>query len=465
MAIHSVVLEKPLGDQPEGTVIQVEESVAEALCSAGVAREATEEDVVGGDDEGAETDEAEDTPEAVQDQVQRIGRHVEEVTVKAAEKVAEKLVAQSAKRPRVVSNVHVAGSDEGETGGFRSMGEWTKAAMSAHNGDFSSMQRMNRSKAAVLRTMQTKGQMTVGTPADGGYLVPQQWAKTLWKLSFDKVPDLLGMCSQYPMETNLLNIPAWVQASGTTGITSAVTAEAAAITDTKGVVANVQLSLVKFAALVNTTDELERFNTYALESVLKQVVPQRIRYLVNDSIVNGTNSQVNLINNAATVVVTRATNNRISFQDILKMEAALFDDFVDDAIWLINNSTSPEVYGLAFPNTTATTQFPAFTPGAFGRETLLGPRPVGELLGKPVYRVENCPALGAKGDIILYSPKSIAAGSSGLIADKTPYLYFDKMINTYRFAWYADTVNPLTSVYTRKDGSTASNIVVLSASS
>jgi HK97 family phage major capsid protein len=179
--------------------------------------------------------------------------------------------------------------------------------------------------------------------------------------------------------------------------------------------------------------------------------------------VNGSNSQVNLVGNAATVTVTRETSGHISFNDITAMEAALFSDFVDDAIWLINNSTSPELYGLSFPNRTATTQFPAFTAGTFGN--LLGPKPVGELLGKPVYRLENVPALGNKGDIILYSPKAIAAGQSGLIGDQTPYLYFDKAVNTYRFLWYADTVNPMTVPYTRKDGSQASNIVVLSGTS
>jgi hypothetical protein len=94
-----------------------------------------------------------------------------------------------------------------------------------------------------------------------------------------------------------------------------------------------------------------------------------------------------------------------------------------------------------------------------------GPKPMGELLGKPVYRLENVPALGNKGDLILYNPGSIAAGSSGLIADRTPYLYFNLAQDTFRFIWYADTVNPMTTYYTRKDGSKASNIVVLSATS
>jgi hypothetical protein len=142
------------------------------------------------------------------------------------------------------------------------------------------------------------------------------------------------------------------------------------------------------------------------------------------------------------------------------MYAALWGDFTGGACWLINQSTIPEIYSM----TIGTSQYPAFTPGAFGSEQLLGPKPEGLLLGLPVYKLENVPALGAKGDIVLYNPKSIAAGQTGLIADSTPFLYFNLAQNSYRFMWYADTVNPLTSVYTRADSSTASNIVVLSQS-
>ncbi len=468
--IVSCVLEKPLGDNAEGTVIQLEDSVAQSLISAGIAREATEEDVAGAgaeDEDQGEDDQEDDgdAPALVEDQVRRLTADAEKTVTKAVEAVAEKLAARG-KRPGInATNLHVKGSDYGETGGFANLGEFAKTVMERDKGDYPALTRLNRSKSAVLETMRSKATgMSIGGGSghQGGDLVPQQWAQSIWRLSFENVPSLLDMCNQYPMENQIMNIPAWVQSSASAGLVAGVAAEAGTLTATVGVTANVQLSLNKFYVFVNTSDELERFNSYALDSVLKQVAPQRIRYLVNDSVVNGTNNGVNLVGNAATVTVTRATNSRISYPDILKMEAALFSDFVDDSVWLINNSTSPELYGMAFGSTSGT--FPAFTPGTFGSEQLLGPKPVGLLLGKPVYRLENLPALGSKGDIVLYSPKSIAAGQTGLIADATPFLYFNLAQNSYRFMWYADTVNPLTSVYTRADNSTASNIVVLSAS-
>lgn len=460
--IVSVVLEKPLGEQVEGSVIQVDEEVAQALISAGVAREATADDMGGADEVEGEVTESDDGACMVQDQVRRLAADATQTVEKAVEQAVEKLTS-TVKRPNlkahtVPQNRHVTGSDEARTGGFKSLGDaffcWSRKA----KGDYDMARKWSRWEG-----ISTKANMSItgGSGHQGGDLVPIEWAQQLWKLSFDKVPDLIGMCSQYPMQNQTLNIPLWVQSAADAGLQANVISEGSSITESVGVTATAQLALKKFTVLVNTTDELERFNSYALDAVIRNVAPQRIRYLSNDSFVNGSNGQVNLVGNSAAVVVPRATANRINYNDILKMEAALFDDFAEDAVWLTNQSTIPEIYSLSFPSRTATNPFPAFTPGAYGKDTLLGPRPVGELLGKPIYRLENVPGLGSTGDLILYSPRSIAAGQSGLAADKTPYLYFNLAQDTYRFLWYSSSVSLLNVPYERKDGSFASNIVVL----
>jgi hypothetical protein len=122
-----VVLEKPLGDQAEGSVIQCDEEVAAALVQAGVAREATEEDVAGADDDeadGAEMQEGEDGDEVMQDSVRRLATTAEQTVTKAVEQVAEKLARSVVKRPAgIPGNRHVAGSDLLRTGGFKNLGD------------------------------------------------------------------------------------------------------------------------------------------------------------------------------------------------------------------------------------------------------------------------------------------------------------------------------------------------------
>lgn len=204
-----------------------------------------------------------------------------------------------------------------------------------------------------------------------------------------------------------------------------------------------------------------------MQNVLEQVVPQRIRYAVNDGVINGTSSQVNLINNAAAVSVIRQQASHINYDDVTKMNAALMDEFDnDDCVWLCNRQTLPELQSIAFPNRSGTTPIPAWAAGVFGQENLLGPRPKGFLLGKKVYTVENVPGVGTRGNLILANLKSMAAGYSGLIADRTPYLYFNLAQDTFRFLWYADTVNPLTQAYQYvSDNSLHSNVVILTAGS
>lgn len=464
-AIHSIVLEKPVGANAEGSVIQCNEELSASLIAAGVAREATDEDVAVTEDDLDETDddkdEEEETPDEMTDAVRRLAANVEDTVQKAADKVAAKLVKSSVKKPD--TGRYIAGSDYARTGGFKSMGDCANTWLRARKGDFEASRKISK-YGQHIQTKATGMSIGGGSGHQGGDLVPQEWADNLWKLAFDNVPDLLGMCTRYEMRNQIENIPAWVQASAATGITASVIAEASAITATVGATANVQLSLKKGAALVNASDELLRFNAYNLQSVIEQVVPERIRFLTNNSIVNGTDSGVNLVGNATTITVIASNPGHIEYTDILKMEAALFDNFEGpDTVWLTNKSTLPELYTLAFPSRSATTPIPAFSPGGFNDQ--LGAKPKGELLGRKIYTVENVPGLGSRGSLILANFKSLAAGYTGLIADSTPFLYFDLAQDTFRFLFYFNTVNPLTSVYTRADGSKASNLVILSAGS
>jgi HK97 family phage major capsid protein len=461
MAIHSIVLEKPVGSNAEGSVIQCDEELAQNLIQAGVAREATDEDITGGDEE--ETDEA-DTPEEMTDAVRRLAANAEDTVTKAVAGVAEKLAKASVKAPTVPANRHVAGSDYTLTGGFKSIGDAAANYILSRKGDWQAAKRFSKYADAV-RTKATGMSIGGGSGHQGGDLVPQQWADELWRLTFKNVPDLLSMMKRYEMQHQIENVPSWVDSSSASGIQANVIAEANAITATVGVTANVQLSLVKGAVLVNASDELLRFNAYNLQNVIEQVVPPKLRYLTNGGVINGTNSQINLVSNAAAVTVIAETAGRINFNDVSKMDAALYDDFDEGAIWLCTKDTLPELYSLAYPNRGATTPIPAWTPGTFGQDNLLGPKSKGTLLGKPVYTVENCPALGSRGALILWHPGSCAYGTTGLIADQTKYLYFDLAQDSFRFLFYYDSVNPMTVPYTRASGGASSNIVVLSAGS
>jgi HK97 family phage major capsid protein len=294
--------------------------------------------------------------------------------------------------------------------------------------------------------------------------VPQQWADEIYALTFSGGPDLLGMMTKYNMTNRVEHVPVWNITAGNTGVTAGWVSEGSVITDTTGLTNEVQLTLQKLAAMVNFTDELLRFSSpYNVEAFVKQHVPAKMRFAINDGVLNGTGSQVNLIGNAATVTVTRATSGHITFPDIVGMWTRLYSEFHDESVWLINPSCYSELLKLAFPNSSGTV--PAYMPvgdnwtGGTGH---MAYKPSGMLFNRPVYMVENCASLATTGDIILCHFPSIAVGYTDIDGQETNALYFGKAINSLRFLQYVATKNQVLTPYVRADSTTASNIVVLS---
>ena len=460
------ILEKPLGSNKEGDKIECEADLLKALCDAGIAREATMDDIGQGGDEGDGEDEKEDAPldnmepagKSAPVQTQAIDNDA--LVNKAVELLSQKFMAA---KFTPTGGHRVAGSDFKQTGGFKSIGDAAETYIRANKGDWSAARRYAKWGDYARKATG----MSIGGSHQGSDLVPQEWATELWKLTFNNVPDLLGMMTKYPMRNQVENIPSWVQASATSAITASVTGEASSITATVGATQTVQLQLQKYAVLVNVSDELLRFNSYHLENVIKSIVPERLRYQLNDDVVTGSNSGANLLNNAAVVPVIRTTASHIEFADVTKMVASLWGDFnSEDAVFLTNPATIPELMTMGFPTRGSATSFPVWVDGGFGDSA--GPAPKGRLLGKRVFTLENIPVVGSRGALILVNLKTFAGGywaGDDLIADYTKALYFNLAQDSFRFMAYRDSVNPLTTPYQRKDGSFASNCVVLTAGS
>lgn len=483
MAVCAIVMERDLGANKEGDVIHCDEEAANSLCAGKFARLATEDEVndskaeeVKPEDniEPEDKDEgnAEPSPKPVEDSY----RAVEDILIKATEKGVEKITANSWNRPTVKQvkepnkswtpkGSYVAGSDYVRTGGFKSMGEYALCAIARSKGDFTQQRKFGKWQEA--RTKATG--MSIAGSHVGSDLVPQEWSEELFRLAFQFVPNLLEMCTRFEMRNQIENIPSWVQASATSGITAAITQETT--TSQTGTIAasvqptaTVQLNLTKEGVLVNLSDEIMRFNSYHLESYIKQVVPERLRYYINDAIINGNSGyNVNLVGNAATVFVGRQTANQINVTDCMNMEAAMWEGFSAEAVYLATPKTVASLQLMGFPNNGASTQLPVITSGGFGASYL--ERPQLQLNGRPILKLENVPSLGSTGDLILCHLPSIASGYLDLIADYTKALYFNIAQDSYRFLYYFSTVNPLTVPYTRKDGTYASNIVVLNSGS
>jgi HK97 family phage major capsid protein len=452
MAVISLVLDKPLGENNEGDVIQVEQEVGDTLIQAGLAHEASHDEVNGSDD-ASEGDASEAAPSA-DDNFGKSADYEKQVE-KAAEKAVEKITKEASyKRPSVKVNKSWTVDSYEKTGGFKSFGSFVQCAIASYNNDPSAQRKMGE--------YSRKGQMSTTVNTGGGYLVPQQWANEIWQLTFSGGPDFLSMMNKYEMNTKTIHIPEFNITSGASGVTASWTNETSAITDTVPLTNEIQLTLSKLAVLVNVTDEQLRFTPQNIESQIRQHVPSKVRFKFNDGIMNGTGSQVGLIGNAAAVNVARAVANRVTYPDIVKMWTALYGDFESEAVWVGNRTILPELLTMAFPSSSGTV--PAYMPignNFSGGQGNLAYAPSGMLLGRPIYFCEQSAALGSTGDLALVHFKSIACGYLPMDEAQTNALYFDKAIDTFRFLFYVATKNQMLSPYTRADSSTASNIVCL----
>lgn len=258
MSMVCGVIEKPLGANQPGDVIHCDADMLAALINAGVAREATEDDLYSEEPEEEKDEvkpvdnlEPEHEPEAHSAQVARqLANHAEQTVKKAVDKVAEKLLSDSRKDFHVPTN-RIAGSDFLKTGGFKNLSDCALTWFMSAKGDWEAGKKFAKyGKAVDVHTKATGMSISGGSGHQGGDLVPQEWAENLWMLSFKDVPDLMGMMTRYEMRNQVENIPSWLQTSATSAITATVIGEASDITATVGATQNVQLSLQKFAALV-----------------------------------------------------------------------------------------------------------------------------------------------------------------------------------------------------------------------
>lgn len=207
----------------------------------------------------------------------------------------------------------------------------------------------------------------------------------------------------------------------------------------------IDLKLKKVAALVYATDELLQDAT-ALEGWISNNVPQELRFLVEDSIIDGTGTSMPLgiLQSGALVQATRTDANQVDADDIGRMWAARYTG-VDDYVWFINQSVLPQLYRMTIADSGYTGVY--MPPGG------MSAAPYGSLLGRPAIEVEYCPYLGTVGDILLASPSQYALITKGGVqAASSIHVRFVYDETAFRFVYRVDGEPLWASPVTAFDG-------------
>lgn len=294
--------------------------------------------------------------------------------------------------------------------------------------------------------------------ADGGFLVPPEFATTVKEYSLEG-DSLLPLTSNDTVSGNSMKIPVdettpW----GSNGIRAYWEGEASLTTHTKPVLEQRELRLRKLFGLVPVTDELLA-DTAFMSGYLPRKLGVSIRYKTNDAIVNGAGSSVpEGFTNSGAIVEQAAesgqTADTIVAANIGKMYARSISPTT--GVWLIN----PDSYNQLITMTIG--DQPIWTAPTQG----MTQAPNGMLLGRPVMMSEHCQTLGDAGDIYFVSLdwyQTITKGQ-GIDFATSMHLWFDYDMTAFRAIFRVDGQSLVRSAITPPNSSvTRSPFVRLAA--
>ena len=362
-------------------------------------------------------------------------------------------------KPKSISGGHERQDDDPKCG-FKSLADFAGAVVRADS---------NKGTDERLARMKAVSGMSEGADIYGGYLVPVEYRRELWKLTIEK-SQLVSACTQIPMATNQVEVPFIDgfsdRSSGTVhgGIKFYWGDEANQYTATKPKLGKLSLRLKKAMGLFYATDELLADSMISVEPMIRQAFSDGMQWTLEDVLINGTGADqpLGVLNAGCLVSVAKEnlqTADTVVTENILKMYARLYKK--EGSFWLINHDVFPQLPMLSIA--VGTGGVPVYVP-ANG----LAGAPNGTLLGLPVYFSEHCATLGDQGDVLLgqWSQYLIGQKSGADVPDYSSsiHLKFDYGETAFRFTFRLDGQPWWKSALTlHKSSSTLSPFVVLDA--
>lgn len=253
-----------------------------------------------------------------------------------------------------------------------------------------------------------------GTAADGGFLVPPEFANTIWARLYAN--DLLSRTTKMTCSGNTLAIPAIdetsrVDGSRFGGVLSYWQNEAAQFAESKPKFRRIDLNLKKLTALCFVTDEILSDAFVNLEGYMFNLFAMELAFRVGDSLINGdgVGKPLGILRSPCLITVAAEVGqgaSTILTENVVKMAARLYAPYWKNAVWLANQDISPQLHLLTLGVGTGgvVTYLP---PGG------LSSSPYGTLYGRPVIHTEFNPTLGAVGDLLLCDPSQVVTLSKG----------------------------------------------------
>lgn len=302
-------------------------------------------------------------------------------------------------------------------------------------------------------------------PSDGGFLVQQDFTNELLEQVY-ATGILAPRCRRMQISgnANSMKINGVDETSRAStrygGIVGYWKDEAAQKTASKPKFRKIELNLKKLIGLCYATDELLA-DAVALEAFIRKAFASEFGFLLDDAIINGTGAgqPLGILNAGCLVSVTKETGQKtatIVAENVIKMYSRMFAPSLNNAVWLINQNTLPQLYTMSL--SVGTGGAPIFMPAGG-----LSGSPYNTLLGRPVIPIEQAATLGTVGDIIFADLGGyILAEKGGIESAMSIHVKFDYDESVFRFVMRVDGQPERASALTPYKGSdTLSHFVAL----
>lgn len=274
--------------------------------------------------------------------------------------------------------------------------------------------------ASVYKSVEVKD-LAEGTGAQGGFLVPTEYSSALLQVAATD-SQIVSRVRRIPVQVESGAFPSLDQYTAPTagagntayagGVTSAVAAEGATLTETQATFKQLNWRVHKVGGYTEVSNELIKDSPVSIEALLTALFRVAIAAKNERNIIRGTGvgEPLGILNSSATVGVTTATNDVFAYADALAM-LARFKSVGGAPVWIIHPSVWPDIG--KFEVSTGS--------GGVWQANLAAGQPQ-TLLGYPIIVSEHMPQ---------------ANGDDVILADLSAYLWFDREALTVAFSEHA----------------------------
>lgn len=327
----------------------------------------------------------------------------------------------------------------------------------------------NGGKEVITRT----GTDSLGGGATYGFTVKPEYLGSLFEIAREQevfagaaraIPVSQGIEVKYPAlgqySAPALNNGVMVPAVFG-GITMAYKNETAARVESDASTEEIDFKIVDLTGATSFSRDYIVDNFIAMDSVVTRLFGDALAWIEDWICIhgNGEGQPQGFFNANATIQITRKNSSKIASDDLGAMIGQLSSQCWRSARWLTNVSCIPQLFIL---NNAAGT--PVFQPNALIAQndplsiidkTASGGminRPMGSLVGFPVYFTEKVSILGTVGDICLVCPDQYGlAKRSGIEIGVSEHFYFSTDKIAYRFKMRHDGRSLWRAPYTQAD--------------